>query len=248
MLAKHIAEIHGKKLLHVNEAINENRKRFKDGVDLIDVKQIGATDTFLETGVLTKAQIGNAKNIYLLSERGYAKLIKIFNDDKSWELYDQLLDEYFDLREANNNTTPMPMSQAEMLVMYAQQFVEQEKRMAKLEQQTEQTNNDVSQIKKQLTQVPDFKTLQHAVVKHARNVGIHESEAWAKIYTLIGDQYGVNLGQVVSNRHKKINEERVAAGKKPYKESTLKTKYNKRMALEEKGLMQEAMNIIAGLN
>ena len=88
---------------------------------------------------------------------------------------------------------------------------------------------------------------QHAVVKYARNVSIHESEAWGKIYTLIGDQYGVNLAQIVSNRHKKINEERILAGKKPYKDSTLKTKYNKRMALEEKGLMQEAMNIIAGL-
>jgi hypothetical protein len=99
MLAKHVAKLHDKEVKFVNQAINNNRKRFHDYVDIIDLKQVDQIDLFLESGLLTRSQIGNSLNIYLLSERGYAKLIKIFNDDKSWEMYDILLDEYFELKE-----------------------------------------------------------------------------------------------------------------------------------------------------
>ena len=47
----------------------------------------------------TNAQWGNANNIYLLSERGYAKLIKIMDSDLAWDIHDKLIDEYFQLRE-----------------------------------------------------------------------------------------------------------------------------------------------------
>ena len=250
MLAKHIAEIHGKELKVVNQAVNMNRHRFKDNVDIIDMKGSYFEVNLIDHGILNQNSLNRSTNVYLLSERGYAKLIKIFNDDKSWELYDQLLDEYFDLREETSNVQPInntPMSQAEMLVIYAQQFVEQEKRLQKIEQQSEKVNDNVIQMKEHLTKVPDFKNLQHAVTKYARREGIHESEAWGIIYTKIGDIYGVNLEQTVKNRHKKMNEERIAEGKKPYASSTLNSKYNKRKALEEKGLMKEAMEILAGL-
>jgi len=147
MLAKHIAEIHGKKLFKVNEVIENNRDRFNDNVDIIDIKLIRQTDTFLEAGILTKAQIGNASNIYLLSERGYAKLIKLFNDDKSWELYDNLLDEYFDLRDANvvqmNN---QPTSQLQVLQLAINQMVQQEQELLEIKQKQLEQENKVIQL------------------------------------------------------------------------------------------------------
>lgn len=99
MLAKSVAEIHGRKLIHVNEAINNNKNRFIDGVDVIDLKRIDQTDMFLNYGILTKAEIGNANNIYLLSERGYAKLLKIFDDDMAWDKYEEIIDGYFRMRD-----------------------------------------------------------------------------------------------------------------------------------------------------
>lgn len=38
MLAKHIAQIHSKELFHVNKLINENRSRFKNNIDIVDLK------------------------------------------------------------------------------------------------------------------------------------------------------------------------------------------------------------------
>jgi len=38
MSVKDIAEIHGRDLKDINRLINNNRKRFEDGIDIIDLK------------------------------------------------------------------------------------------------------------------------------------------------------------------------------------------------------------------
>lgn len=107
MLAKTIAEIHKMETKHVNELINRNIKRFKNEIDILDLgvvlndtglKELGFTQQAINSykGLRAKGQGGN---IYLLSERGYAKLIKIMDTDLAWEIHDQLMDEYFHLRE-----------------------------------------------------------------------------------------------------------------------------------------------------
>ncbi|QTR83194.1 ORF6C domain-containing protein [Bacillus cytotoxicus] len=108
MLVKEIAVIHGKQVWHINEAINKNRNRFKDGVDIIDLLGIGLVDTEIKEYGFSQQAInsyrgkkakGETAGIYLLSERGYAKLLKILEDDTAWELYDQFVDGYFNMRE-----------------------------------------------------------------------------------------------------------------------------------------------------
>ena len=105
ILVKEIAEIHGRELKKINELINKNRKRFADNVDVIDIKTGLPKGLVLEMG-FTNAQYGNAKNIYLLSERGYAKLLKILEDDLAWEQYDKLVDGYFNMRKVIKEKTP----------------------------------------------------------------------------------------------------------------------------------------------
>ena len=98
ILAKDIAEIHSRRLAKINELINNNRKRFKDGVDIIDClsPSEGLRNFAEENGLIGS---NRTNNVYILSERGYSKLIKILDDDKSWEVHDELIDHYFNLRE-----------------------------------------------------------------------------------------------------------------------------------------------------
>ena len=103
---KTVAEIHGQATYEIRKTINRNIKRFKDGIDYIDLKRSNPITTLEQLGY-AKQSITQAEHIYLLSERGYAKLIKIMDDDKSWEVHDKLVDEYFNLREeAENKPTP----------------------------------------------------------------------------------------------------------------------------------------------
>lgn len=116
MLVRDIALIHKTDIRTINQTIDRNRKRFKEGIDLIDLKQITVSDLFMKLG-FTKAQWGNAKHIYLLSERGYAKLLKIMDDDKAWDIYDELVDNYFNMRVAIKENKPMIVNQERLKIM-----------------------------------------------------------------------------------------------------------------------------------
>jgi len=103
---KTIAGIHNVKVFHVRELINKNIKRFKEMVDFIDLNErIGDGDTLelLRNLGYSKQSATQAKHIYVLSERGYAKLIKIMDSDLAWEVHDKLIDEYFTMRETIQN-------------------------------------------------------------------------------------------------------------------------------------------------
>lgn len=105
MLVKDIAGIHNRPVFKINELINHNRKRFKDGVDIVDLASSDFA-IFLKDSGFTQNQINASTNIYLLSERGYSKLLKILEDDKAWEIYDQLVDNYFNQRQAIRENQP----------------------------------------------------------------------------------------------------------------------------------------------
>lgn len=107
ILAKTVAEIHGVETKYVNKLVNNNRERFRDTVDILDLKTGSFGEPVLVSLGFTKAQVGNAKNIYLLSERGYAKLIKIMDTDKAWDIYEELLDSYFHTREEKEEQMKM---------------------------------------------------------------------------------------------------------------------------------------------
>ncbi|WP_461243626.1 ORF6N domain-containing protein [Secundilactobacillus muriivasis] len=108
MTVKDIAQVHGQDVAKINYLINQNRKRFKDWLDIIDIKnnmQLISQKNLEALGLKGRA-VSNAKNIYLLSERGYSKLLKILEDDTAWDIYDQLVDNYFNMRQAINENQP----------------------------------------------------------------------------------------------------------------------------------------------
>ena len=79
---KTIAEIHDTAEREIRRRITENIRRFKENIDFIDLKQrVGESHTLdlLQDLGYAKQSITQAEHIYLLSERGYAKLIKIMD-------------------------------------------------------------------------------------------------------------------------------------------------------------------------
>ena len=116
MLIKDIANIHGRELRVINQNIERNKSRFKEGIDIIDLKSVTQSDRDLlnELG-FSNSSIANANNIYLLSERGYSKLLKILEDDFAWEQYDKLVDGYFNMREQVNSGQAKALTTEELL-------------------------------------------------------------------------------------------------------------------------------------
>lgn len=65
MLVKDIAKIHNRPVFKINELINRNRKRFKDGIDAIDLKSKNFAILLKDSG-FSQNQINASSNIYIL--------------------------------------------------------------------------------------------------------------------------------------------------------------------------------------
>ena len=98
---KTIAEVHNQPVPEIRRRINDNISRFKESIDFIDLKNVmgDSHNNILSDLGYTQMQISKAEHIYLLSERGYAKLIKIMDTDLAWNIHDKLMDEYFTMRD-----------------------------------------------------------------------------------------------------------------------------------------------------
>ena len=116
MLVKDIALIHRKPIFKINELINNNRKRFEDGIDILDLKSVILPKDKENYGFNQNAW-NRSNHIYLLSERGYAKLLKIMDDDKAWDIYDELVDNYFNMRVAIKENKPAIVNQERLKIM-----------------------------------------------------------------------------------------------------------------------------------
>ena len=168
IFAKDIAVIHGRELKDINRNINNNRGRFVDGIDIHDLKQVVQNNLFLETGgsnvpvledlksqgFLTQAEIGNAKNIYLLSERGYSKLLKILEDDVAWRQYDIIVDNYFNMRKVIRTDNSDLSPQLQLLIEMERRQNILEERVDEQQKQIASVNNSVRSVKDAFAYTP----------------------------------------------------------------------------------------------
>ena len=101
ILANDIAGQHGLELRVINQMIDRNITRYtKD--DLLDLCDENFKITACDLGLITS---NRQKHCYILSERGYIKLVSsMANDnDKKWEVMDEVINNYFKMREIVNS-------------------------------------------------------------------------------------------------------------------------------------------------
>lgn len=116
ILAKDVAQIHEQSVGNINRLINNNRKWFEDGIDVIDL--LNASEAFRNFAhQLGLDKSNRTQHIYLLSERGYSLLVKFMDDEKATRVYKQLLDNYFNMREAIKNSNPSLVQQRRLSIM-----------------------------------------------------------------------------------------------------------------------------------
>lgn len=109
MTDKYIAEIHGIQTKHLRRNAKRIASRLREGIDYIDLKGVPGWDTSLETLMslgYSNQEIKQSESLYLFSERGYMKLVNAMSNDndKKWEVMDNFIDGYYQMREAIENT------------------------------------------------------------------------------------------------------------------------------------------------
>ena len=141
---KAIAEIHNMEVKDIRRNIKNNISRFKENIDFIYLKKENELVNdihqleILKNLDYTKLQYSKANTtIYLLSERGYAKLIKIMDTDLAWEIHDELIDRYFsmrqELKEINTSKLTRKQELATIIVLGGVEGIEAAKEYAEIE-------------------------------------------------------------------------------------------------------------------
>ncbi|MDB1561835.1 ORF6N domain-containing protein [Pediococcus pentosaceus] len=208
MLVKDIAVIHGRSVGHINEVINKNLNRFKESIDLIDLKNNNFAIVLNDSG-FTQNQINATKNIYLLSERGYFKLLKILEDDTAWDIYDQLVDGYFNMRQALDTSRLSPELQ-----MFKGLFDS----MAKQELETKRIDHKLDNISEIVgTSTIDWRQGTTRLIQRiAQYQGGGEAYKNVRngIYAEIDKRAGVSLKTRLTNKRRRMADEGVSKSKR----------------------------------
>ena len=90
----------------------------------------------LENNLFTKAQWGNAKNLYLLSEQGYMALVMLMRTEKAKEIRKKLRKEYFTMREIIKSDSYMIQNPVERALAWIEEEKIRQKQQLQLEKQT----------------------------------------------------------------------------------------------------------------
>lgn len=216
MLVKEVADIHGQRIGKINERINNNRTRFKNSIDIIDLKGTEFAIRLKDSGIYTQNALNASDNIYLLSERGYAKLLKILEDDLAWELYDKLVDGYFNMRADYTQ----PKTELELILATANQMVAQSKRVDVVEQKITDLQENIPLMSVECEEVSKavnkhgVKLLGGKSSKAYRTPGVR-SKVYRDIYNQLRREFGVTSYKAIKRRHLKAALEIVSEHKLP---------------------------------
>ncbi|QTA88370.1 ORF6N domain-containing protein [Desulfonema magnum] len=104
ILAKQIAELHERELMHINEVINKNLDWFDEKVDILNLKSVivqNDNDQLYDflLNFYTKNALNRSEYIYLFSRQGYALLCKLLQTPLARQLYKQMVRDYFNMKE-----------------------------------------------------------------------------------------------------------------------------------------------------
>ena len=200
MLVRDIAVIHGQPLKEINRRINDNRKRFKDGIDIIDflswsepLRKFAEDNGFIGSN--------RTQHVYLLSERGYAKLLKILEDDKAWEIYDELVDNYFNMRQAIKADNKALVANKRLAIMEENAKTRKANLLYKIAMATESQSSAQSMLAlaaKELTgemTIPVMKRKEYSATEVGEKLGISAQKVGK-----IANQLGIKAEQPGQNR------------------------------------------------
>lgn len=177
MLAKDVALIHGQPVGNINRIVNNNRKWFEDGVDVIDL--LNASDAFRnfakEQGLITSNRV---QNIYLFSERGYSMLVKFMSDEKATQIYKQLLNNYFNMRVAIKENKPSLVTQERLKIMKDNSATRRANMLYKIAMATDSNSSKqqlLARAAKEITGemvIPVMKEKEYSATDIAKKLGI----------------------------------------------------------------------------
>ena len=132
LTAYQIADVHEMPVSEVNRIITDNIDEFENGVDVLELLDMGTTHIEIENNFGTKIGVAT-KRFYILSEQGYMALVSLMRTDKAKEIRKQVRREYFIMRDIIKSDEQMLSQLLLQLYKGGQEAVEASKQITELE-------------------------------------------------------------------------------------------------------------------
>lgn len=206
--AKSISEIHKIQIKETNQSINRliKRGRFIENIDYINMfsnEQFKVTASDL--GLITS---NGQKQCFILSERGYTKLIKYMDDDKSWDVMDQFVDEYFTMRQVINSSEQLKANYLLAIYNGGQDAVIASKKLTEIEvkeatvpliEKNDSLNNENNLLAQKNLEWADRPLINSLVRAYASSIGNNYGKAWTDFKKELLYKHSINLNLRITN-------------------------------------------------
>ena len=134
LTTQQIAEAYGTEDRRISENFNANKERYVEGKHYVRLEGQELKE-FLQSANSVVQNPSKVRNLYLWTEKGAFLHAKSLNTDTAWEVYDHLVDSYFNKQKI--------LSTAEQIQILAQGNIE-------LEQKIESVDKDLQAFKREM--------------------------------------------------------------------------------------------------
>ena len=219
-----VARIHNMEVKEVRKSIKRllDSRRLKLNIDFIDIKpQVNSLPMDLESTFGVKPEyLSRTENIFILSERGYTKLVKSMDDDESWDVMDRIVEGYFKYRKIATASYMI-----EDPIKRAEKWIEEQRQIKLLLEQKDNKIETQHKLIDTMTETYDGTYIRFVctdyVNKVARESGRHQADLYSDLYKLTGRKLKSDL-TVQFEKFVKSEKEKVKANAEYNRENSLK--------------------------
>jgi uncharacterized protein YukE len=190
LTTQQLAEAYGTDMERIQVNFNRNKDRYKEGKHFIllqgeELRQFKATYQI-------DNQLKFATKLYLWTEKGAWLHAKSLNTDEAREVYERLVDEYYNVKENAVNL--------QMLSPQFQALISLELRQKQLEKELEEAKKQVTAVQHRLDNIDRIdmigdlrQRLNKMIQRYARQNGIPFNYAWKGFVQAFNTAYRTNL-------------------------------------------------------
>lgn len=144
LTTQQIAEAYGTNTDTIKKNFNRNKERYVEGKHYICLKGDELRDFKTKGQIVT---LPNLNTLYLWTKRGAFLHAKSLNTDTAWEVYDRLVDNYFDNQEQSTNPLEGISQELKAVIVVDKRVTQVEERIEKLENNMTVTHEMLQTIK-----------------------------------------------------------------------------------------------------
>lgn len=207
LTTQQIAEAYGSDTRVISNNFNRNKERYIEGKHYICLEDDEKRE-FVDRHQIDDGS-KKASKLYLWTEKGAFLHAKSLNTDTAWEVYDRLVDNYFDKKKAIDLTQLSPELQMfnKIFQSVAAQQLEQKRQAKKIAE----VENRVDSIREVVSL--DTTSWRDDTGKILKKIGtsLGGGQAYSQVrnesYELLDKRFGVNLKQRLTNKRRRMADE-----------------------------------------